>query len=110
MKVKHYVYLPLNYTDFLERGNPFFWEKSQTAFLPSLYPLSIFSNLIDLRSERKAGEILKETELSKGGEWTHKEHQSSESTGAIPKLKDKGITRDQSSNWQRIAKILYYVE
>ncbi len=30
---------------------------------------------------------------------------SNDTTLSIPKLKDIGITRDQSSNWQRIADI-----
>ena len=50
-------------------------------------------------SNRKAGELLKETELNKGAATV------SSDTTALPKLKDIGITRDQSSNWQRIADI-----
>ena len=49
--------------------------------------------------DRKAGELLKETELNKGAATV------SNDTTALPKLKDIGITRDQSSNWQRIANI-----
>jgi len=45
-------------------------------------------------AERKAGELLKETELNKGGN-----PNLSNDTTALPKLKDIGITRDQSSNW-----------
>ena len=43
--------------------------------------------------------MLKETELNKGAATV------SNDTTALPKLKDIGITRDQSSNWQRIADI-----
>lgn len=55
---------------------------------------------IRLYAERRAGEILKETELNKGGN----PNLSSDTTG-LPKLKDIGITRDQSSDWQHIANI-----
>jgi hypothetical protein len=54
---------------------------------------------IRLYAERKAGELLKETELNKGAATV------SSDTTPLPKLKDIGITRDQSSNWQRIADI-----
>lgn len=64
---------------------------------------------IKIRAERKAGELLKEQEKNDGGEWTHKKHLSNDTTSAIleqPKtLKEIGISRDQSSTWQKIADI-----
>lgn len=54
---------------------------------------------IRLYAERKAGELLKETELNKGAATA-----SSDMT-ALPKLKDIGITRNQSSNWQRVSEV-----
>lgn len=54
---------------------------------------------IKLRAERRAGEMLGETELSKGGEWEHKEHQLHDVTGALT-LEDLGISKIQSHRWQ----------
>ena len=54
---------------------------------------------IKIRAERRAGEILKETELNKGGRPS--KNRSSDSTS----LSDIGINKDQSSTWQRIADI-----
>lgn len=59
---------------------------------------------IKLRCERRMGGMLKETELNKGGEWAHKEHQSQAVTSA-PKLSDIGISRMQSSRYQAIARL-----
>jgi hypothetical protein len=47
-----------------------------------------------LRAERKAGELLAQREMAKGGQ----PYQSGRST-----LTDLGITRDQSSQWQKLA-------
>ena len=58
---------------------------------------------IVIRAERKAGELLKETELDKGGRPTE-DNQSNDST-SLPKLKDLGISKFESSSWQRIAEI-----
>ena len=55
-------------------------------------------------AERKAGELLKETVKSGNPTGTNQYEEKSNDT-TIPKLKDIGITRDQSSNWQRIANI-----
>ena len=57
---------------------------------------------IKLRAERKAGELLKEQTREKG-EYPRK--QMSEPKTFVPTLSDMEITRDQSSNWQRIASI-----
>ena len=53
---------------------------------------------IRLRAERKAGILLKKT-VKKGGD------QKSKSVKATSILKTNGITRDQSSNWQKLAAI-----
>ena len=55
---------------------------------------------IKLRAERRAGELLKETEFQKPGEY-----QRSKSTTVAPTLKNMGISKDQSSKWQKIANI-----
>jgi len=58
---------------------------------------------IRLYAERRAGEILKETELNNGGRPTE-ENPFPEDRG-LPTLKDMGISWKESSNWQRIANI-----
>ena len=55
---------------------------------------------IKLRAERRAGQILKETEKQKPGDYKR-----SKATTVPPTLKEIGITKDQSSKWQRIADI-----
>ena len=57
---------------------------------------------IRLYAERKAGELLKETDLNKGVQMDGSEVVRDDTR---VKLKDFDITRDQSSNWQRIAEI-----
>ena len=57
---------------------------------------------IKLRAERRVGEMLDEMEKNPGGR--PKENLSHDCTG-LSKLSDLGITRNQSSNWQRIASI-----
>ena len=55
---------------------------------------------IKLRAERRAGELLKETPKAKGNQY------SAMSNGTTKqKLSDMGVTRDQSSKWQKIANI-----
>ena len=54
---------------------------------------------IKLRAERKAGEILKEQDIKPGN------FELSQDRIIRPKLKDIGITLNQSSNWQNIANI-----
>jgi len=55
---------------------------------------------IKLRAERKAGELLKEMPKQKPGEY-----QRLQATTVALTLKEQGITKGQSSNWQRIANI-----
>lgn len=55
---------------------------------------------IKLRAERRAGELLKETQKNKGG----KPNLSKPTTGILT-LENLGVTRDQSSKWQKIASI-----
>lgn len=60
---------------------------------------------IMLRMERRAGELLLSQVKSEGGRPAEK-NRSSPSTGFRPvKLSDMGISKDQSSKWQRIARI-----
>ena len=55
---------------------------------------------IKLRAERRAGELLKETPKAKGGN-----PNLSKPTTSCETLSDMGISRDQSSKWQKIANI-----
>jgi N6-adenosine-specific RNA methylase IME4 len=68
--------------------------------------LEIWASEIKLRAERRAGEMLKETELSKGSpgnQYTGKLDRSEQSTGST--LKDLDITPQQSSDWQKVADV-----
>jgi len=62
-----------------------------------------------LRSMRILGKLLEETELNGGGgdvkSESYKNHQSQRSTGEKPRLADLGITRNESSTYQKIASI-----
>jgi hypothetical protein len=58
---------------------------------------------IKIRAERKAGEILAETEKNPGGQAEHKSYQSHDGTTRNPKLSELGITKNDSSRWQSIA-------
>lgn len=61
---------------------------------------------IRMRAERRSGELLKE--MKDNGERKGRggtEAQMSRSTTIAPKLSDLGITRDQSSQWQRLAEV-----
>ena len=60
---------------------------------------------IKLRAERRAGEMLSETEKNLGGQVEHESYLSYEGTGRIPKLSDLGISRNQSAKWQKISEI-----
>jgi hypothetical protein len=53
---------------------------------------------LKLRAERKAGQILADLKL-RGGDRRSKRH------GALLKLDDLGISRDQSKRWQRLASV-----
>lgn len=55
---------------------------------------------IKLRAERRAGELLKETPKQKPGEY-----QRSQLVTVAPTLEEIGITKNQSSKWQKIANI-----
>lgn len=59
---------------------------------------------IRIRAEHRAGELLKEMKES-GERHTGRNDSRVESTGAIPQLKDLGISPDQSSKWQQLAEI-----
>jgi len=55
---------------------------------------------IKLRAERRAGELLKETPKQKPGEYKR-----SHAVTVTPTLAEIGITKNQSSKWQKIASI-----
>lgn len=56
---------------------------------------------IKLRAERRAGELLKDTEKQKPGQY----QQRSQAITVAPTLSEIGITKNQSSQWQQIAEI-----
>ncbi len=60
-----------------------------------------------IRAERRAGELLRDMEKAKGApgnQHTGKVDRSSDVTGPPP-LSDLGISKQQSSNWQRLATV-----
>jgi hypothetical protein len=57
-----------------------------------------------LRCERRMGEMLKETELNKGG-WTERNLKSQGVTASEPKLEDIGISKFQSHRYQMISRL-----
>lgn len=56
---------------------------------------------IKLRAERRAGEMLKESELNRGGRPKNHSHDES----GFPRLRDLGIDSNKSSRWQTISEI-----
>ncbi len=58
---------------------------------------------IKLRAERRAGELLKEGDIQRGGGFRGNQH--NEVKSKVTTLADIGVTRDQSSKWQKIADI-----
>lgn len=61
-----------------------------------------------VRAERKCGELLRETEKAKGAREPDTNRGSTRSTGATasPKtLAEMGLTKDQSSKWQKLAAV-----
>ena len=57
---------------------------------------------IRLRAEQRAGELLREMPKRKGGNASPEKLLSQTTTAT---LSDLGITRDQSSKWQKIATV-----
>lgn len=60
---------------------------------------------IKLRAERRAGEMLRESVKNPGGQAEHNSYQSVKPVSRITTLKDLKISSDQSSTWQKIAKV-----
>lgn len=56
---------------------------------------------IRLRAERKAGQLLREREMAKGGRPTETPNKASE----VSTLREFGISHKQSSDWQRLAEV-----
>jgi len=57
-----------------------------------------------LRAARDIGEMLRVGPKNPGGQAEHKSYLSHSTTGRIDKYEDLGITRDDASRWQTIAK------
>lgn len=60
---------------------------------------------IKLRAERKVGKLLRETGKQAGARGVGKKVESPRSDSTPPSLKDLGITKRESSDWQKIAAI-----
>lgn len=58
---------------------------------------------IKVRAERRAGEMLAEMQKHNGGRPNG--NPSHRATGLPPTLTDLGISRDQSSRWQKLAAV-----
>ena len=57
-----------------------------------------------VRAERKCGELLSETEKAKGNQHINSA-QSSHATEQPKTLAEMGVTKDQSSKWQQLARV-----
>jgi len=60
--------------------------------------------LLCRETEAEAGEMLRDMEKAKGGGDQKSDHRCNDVTGDNPTLSEIGITKRQSSDWQRIAK------
>ena len=61
---------------------------------------------IKLRAERRVGELLRETADGHRRQTQKRDGSTVSSRGdTVPKLKDLGISRDQSSDWQKLAEL-----
>jgi hypothetical protein len=71
--------------------------------------LAFCTHSIRIRAERRTGELLRETEKAKGARGNPKGRGGrivqSNSATTQPTLKDHGISKDQSSDWQKLAAI-----
>ena len=63
--------------------------------------LVAWASEIKVRAERRAGEMLAEMPKHSGGN----PNLSRSTTGSPPTLEDLGVSRDQSSRWQKLAAI-----
>lgn len=62
-----------------------------------------YATEIRVRAQRRAGEMLTQTEKSDGGRPSKNQSEPSTSFQSVPTLAEMGITKDQSSNWQALA-------
>jgi hypothetical protein len=60
---------------------------------------------IRLRAERKAGKLLAEIEKARAGRHPKNNRSTDTTNYSQPTLRDLNITKDQSSNWQKLAKV-----
>jgi hypothetical protein len=61
------------------------------------------ARLICMRAEIRAGELLREMEKNKGGVPGKTGRKGQPVLDKTPKLSDLGVTKDQSSRWQKLA-------
>lgn len=59
---------------------------------------------IRLRSERKAGQLLRETTKARAGRPPNRSDDATDFRGA-PTIRDRGISKQQSSDWQKLADV-----
>ena len=60
---------------------------------------------IEERAKRRVGIFLKAMPKSKGGEQHHKHRSEKTTSVSLPTLVDVGVTKDESSDWQKLASI-----
>lgn len=65
----------------------------------------IWATEIKLRAERRTGELLRETEKSGQRQAHGRPAKTTPRDVVLPKLKDLGISQDQSTDWQKLAAI-----
>ncbi len=61
---------------------------------------------VRLRAERRAGELLQETGKAKAGRPPkNRSHDTTKLDRGSPTLSERGISKDQSSRWQKLANV-----
>lgn len=68
------------------------------------YELEKDAAIARVRAERRCGQLLAETEKARGGEQYHRSSGATSAT-ANKTLAEMGVTKDQSSQWQKLAQV-----